>query len=113
MASLAGCVIRKSLILTLPASLSLSQQAAKIPGVGVKLAEKIESLALTGSCSRMDLLTQPRVLAQLALGKIWGVGPVTARKLCDKGYRDIPQLREAVSAGKERLTAQQLVGLEL
>ena len=77
------------------------------------MAQKVEELATTGTCSRVSLLTQPRVVAQLALAKIWGVGPVTAKKLCDKGYMDIAQLREAVGAGKEKLTPQQLVGLEL
>ena len=82
--------------------------------------DKIGEILATGKLRKLETLRRdPRVAALLALGKIWGVGPETARRLYRAGYTTLDALRAAVAAeeaaGKTDpgrvLTAAQRVGL--
>ena len=61
--------------------------------------DKIHQILTTGKLPKLETLRRdPRVSALLALGKIWGVGPETARRLYGSGYSSIDALRAAVAA---------------
>jgi len=61
--------------------------------------DKIHQILTTGKLPKLETLKRdPRVSALLALGKIWGVGPETARRLYGSGYASIDALRAAVAA---------------
>ena len=85
--------------------------------------EKLGQILATGKLEKLEHLKRdPRVAALLALGKIWGVGPETARRLYQSGYDSVDALRAAVAAEEARgatdrdqgrlLTPAQRVGLK-
>lgn len=85
--------------------------AAKLPGVGKKIAEKIQEIIDTGKLHQVeelgeDKITKTRILGQLA--KIWGVGPVKAQELWNLGARSVDDVHKY----KDNLTDNQLVGLK-
>ena len=83
-------------------------QALAIPGIGTRLADKIEEIVLTDHLRRLDHTkgtTEDRII-QKFLG-IYGVGLVQASKWVAQGYRSLDDLRE-----RAPLTKNQRIGVE-
>jgi len=81
---------------------------------GAKIKEKIAKIIATGSLglSEAEVAAAAQETPEQIFGKIYGVGPVTAKKLVAAGYTSIANLRAAVAAGKAELTPAQAAGLQ-
>lgn len=83
-------------------------QALAIPGIGQRLADKIEEIVSTDRLRRLDSInwTPEDMALQLFLG-IYGVGFAQASKWVTIGYKSLDDLQM-----KANLTASQKVGVE-
>jgi DNA polymerase IV len=91
-----------------PRKIMTKEEAIKLPGIGDRLADKIEEIAVTSRLRRLDNTKDDpthKVLA-LFLG-IYGVGPKLAHRWVQAGYRIIQDIID-----KETLTDSQKVGVE-
>ena len=82
---------------------------SELPGVGVKIAKKIQEILDTGLLSRAENdRNDPLISAMNLIAQIHGVGPKTARKLVyNEGVRTIDEMR-----ARTDLTHQQQLGLK-
>ena len=86
-----------------------AEQIKGLPGIGDGIYRKINEYLSKGKISKLSELKQDKKLAVLdELTKIWGVGPIAAQALYQRGIRTIDQLRMK----KCILTANQQVGLK-
>ncbi len=86
-------------------------QAARLPGVGKAIAEKIEEIIKTGTLHQYED-SRKELEAVERLSAVSGIGPSTALKLFrDHGIETVPQLVEATKAGKIKLTKAQAAAL--
>lgn len=70
-------------------------QMDEIPGIGDGIKKKVKEFMEVGKITQLETLNLDPKLAILSeLEKIWGVGPETAKKLYDKGIRNIKQLQD-------------------
>lgn len=78
---------------------------------GAKIQEKIATIIATGSLglSEAEVAAAAQETPEQIFGKIYGVGPATAKKLVAAGYTSIADLR---SAGEAELTPAQTAGLQ-
>ena len=77
--------------------LETGKDAQQLPGVGQKIAEKIQEIIDTGKLHQVDKLgsDQLEITKTLTLfANIWGVGPVKAQELWDAGARSIEDIKE-------------------
>ncbi|KAB8255107.1 hypothetical protein BDV32DRAFT_142310 [Aspergillus pseudonomiae] len=83
-------------------------QAIALPGVGLRLADKIEEIVCTNRLRRLEStnITREDVILQEFLG-VYGAGISQASKWVAKGYRSLEDLRTKAS-----LTPQQQIGVE-
>ncbi|KAJ5218519.1 DNA polymerase family X [Penicillium cinerascens] len=91
-----------------PQMVATRAQALAIPGIGTRLADKIEEIVLTDHLRRLDHTkgtTEDRII-QKFLG-IYGVGLVQASRWVAQGYRSLEDLRE-----RAPLSKNQRVGVE-
>ncbi|KAF7719400.1 Uncharacterized protein PECH_004895 [Penicillium ucsense] len=91
-----------------PKKVTSRVQALSIPGVGARLADKIEEIVLTDRLRRLDNAqetVEDKLLQQFR--GIYGCGLAQASKWVAQGYRSLTDLRERAS-----LTKNQLIGLE-
>lgn len=84
------------------------QEALAIPGIGQRLADKIEEIVSTDRLRQLENtnLTPKDKAIQLFIG-VYGAGYAQAAKWVAKGYRSLEDLRD-----KAELTANQKVGVE-
>ena len=71
------------------------KQAQTLPGIGVKLGEKIDEIIETGeleSISNRSFEERKRIHILKEFEKIWGIGPKKAVKLYEEGYRKIEEI---------------------
>ncbi|HUZ75394.1 MAG TPA: DNA polymerase/3'-5' exonuclease PolX [Stellaceae bacterium] len=79
------------------------EQAAKLPGIGADLADKIRTLAATGHLPLLDQLKKKTPQIARELLKLPGLGPKRVRALCDElEVRTLEQLHRAVLDGRVR-----------
>jgi len=65
-------------------------QMDEISGIGDGIKKKVKEFMEVGKITQLETLNLDPKLAILSeLEKIWGVGPETAKKLYDKGIRNI------------------------
>jgi DNA polymerase lambda len=85
------------------------QEAKAIPGIGVRLAEKIWEIAESGELQKLkELTSQEETKAIELFTNVWGAGAFTARTWVQRGYRTLDDLK-AEDAG---LTRNQRIGLK-
>lgn len=84
------------------------RQALSIPGIGTRLADKIEEIVLTNRLRRLDNTngTAEDLIIQEFLA-VYGAGLSQASKWVAQGYRSLTDLREKAS-----LTKNQRIGVE-
>ncbi|RLN92479.1 hypothetical protein BBJ28_00013557 [Nothophytophthora sp. Chile5] len=76
-----------------------------------RLRDKVIEILETGHLSKLEAKkSNPRLCALVTMARIWGVGPATAAKLYNSGYRSLDDLRNPETSAV--LTAQQQIGLK-
>jgi DNA polymerase/3'-5' exonuclease PolX len=92
-------------------------QIKGIRGIGPKVIEKVKEYLDTGKISaaetaKKELQKEKKISEQekvlIELERVWGIGPIKAKKLYDQGIRSIKDLRKRT----ELLTEQQKIGLK-
>jgi hypothetical protein len=69
---------------------------------------QVKDVLGTGTAPRLEALkNDPMVRTLFEFGSVWGIGPVTARKLYDMGYRTLEELEREPS-----LTSAQRTGVK-
>ncbi|KAJ5832246.1 hypothetical protein N7474_000557 [Penicillium riverlandense] len=91
-----------------PKTIVTRTQALSVPGIGTRLADKIEEIVLTNRLRRLDNTssTTEDLIIQEFLG-VYGAGLSQASKWVAQGYRSLCDLREKAS-----LTKNQRIGVE-
>lgn len=84
-----------------------------LPGVGASIAHKVVEFQRTGQVQKWHTLqADARIQARIALLRVVGIGPVTAKALVDQhGVDGVAGLRQAVDSGSVALTHAQTLGL--
>ena len=94
------------------------QQVAHLPGIGKKMADKIDEFVKTGI---MQIFQDQQIDTRMAewehqrttrLDSILGFGPVRVRGLAKQGIHTVSELHQAVKSGKVKLNDMESVGLE-
>ncbi|XP_072280497.1 DNA polymerase lambda isoform X2 [Pyxicephalus adspersus] len=83
-----------------------SQEAAKIPGIGKKMAEKIDEILDSGHLRKIDHISDSVAVLEV-FSNIWGAGVKTAQSWYQQGFRSLDDIRL-----KANLTTQQAIGLK-
>ena len=88
--------------------ISTAKQAAALPFIGPRLAEKIEEIVLTNRLRRLDNTKEDPLdkVLRLFLG-VYGAGLVQANKWIQAGHRTLDDLQ-----AKAKLTDSQKIGIE-
>ncbi|ROT36943.1 hypothetical protein SODALDRAFT_314645 [Sodiomyces alkalinus F11] len=88
--------------------ITTAAQAIRLPGVGTRLADKIEEIVATDRLQRLENASKDPADEALQLFlKIYGVGTAQAARWVAQGYRTLDDLR-----AKARLSASQRVGID-
>ncbi|XP_029466081.1 DNA polymerase lambda [Rhinatrema bivittatum] len=82
------------------------QEACKIPGIGKRMAEKIEEILESGHLRKLDYISESVPVLEV-FSNIWGVGVKTAQMWYQQGFRSLDDIRT-----KATLTNQQAIGLK-
>ncbi len=89
--------------------ISSGEEAAKIPGLGEKMASKVDEIISMGSIRKVEgVCNSEKVQAISLFTGVWGIGPTTAEVLYNQGHRSLEDLKT-----KATLTRQQTIGLRL
>ncbi|KAI8984212.1 DNA polymerase beta-like protein [Mycotypha africana] len=98
-----------SAIKAYPRDIRSSKEAAKIIGVGQKMAEKIRVFLQTGTIDEAEELRTDEHFRTMSLfNKVWGVGVTTAKIWWDMGYRTLQEVLD-----NAKLTATVKLGIQL
>jgi len=85
------------------------EEAKKLPGVGLKIALKIDEIIETGKLEKLDKIRKDdSSVAINLLTRVAGIGPAKARELYDAGITTIEDLERNI----DKLTASQKIGLK-
>eukprot|EP00094_Tigriopus_californicus_P001219 TCALIF_01180-PA protein Name:"Similar to POLL DNA polymerase lambda (Homo sapiens)" AED:0.21 eAED:0.21 QI:0/0/0/0.75/0.33/0.25/4/0/439 len=92
-----------------PKAITNRDEAAALPNVGKKMADKIIEIIEQGSLQKVSEVCNNERMQVLALfNRVWGAGPKTAEQWFLKGHRTLEDLQN-----DDKLTAHQKVGLRL
>ncbi|KAM4031434.1 DNA polymerase lambda isoform 1-T2 [Anomaloglossus baeobatrachus] len=83
-----------------------AQEASKIPGIGKKMAEKIDEILDSGHLRKIDHISESVSILEV-FSNIWGAGVKTAQNWYQQGFRSLDDIRT-----KANLTSQQAIGLK-
>eukprot|EP00698_Gefionella_okellyi_P001644 TRINITY_DN11547_c0_g1_i1.p1 TRINITY_DN11547_c0_g1~~TRINITY_DN11547_c0_g1_i1.p1 ORF type:complete len:771 (+),score=184.38 TRINITY_DN11547_c0_g1_i1:241-2313(+) len=82
--------------------------AAKVLGIGKKIADKIQEIIDSGTCQKLQAFAQDSYIQTIGLfGRIWGCGAETAQRWYSQGFRSLEDVRTLA-----KLTRQQEIGLK-
>lgn len=85
-----------------------AEQVKHLPSIGKAMQEHIQEIVTTGKLSKLEHFeTDEKVRTISLFGEVWGIGPATALKLYDKGYRTLDDLKN-----DDSLTHAQKIGLK-
>ena len=89
--------------------ISSGKEASKLPGIGARIAQRIDEILSTGDLEQLkEYHDDPIVKALNIFSNISGVGPKGAAIFIEKGYRTLSD----ITAGNEKLTAHQHIGIQ-
>lgn len=92
----------------LPFKIESADQVKNLPAIGKSLRDHINEIVTTGKLSKLEHFENDEKVRTVNLfGEVWGVGPATALKLYDKGYRTLDDLQK-----DDSLTYAQRTGLK-
>ncbi|RIA87446.1 Nucleotidyltransferase [Glomus cerebriforme] len=81
------------------------EEAKKIPGIGLRTAEKIVEIIDTGNLKRINSISEGDDIIK-KFGDVYGVGPTIAMKWYAKGHRTFEDVLKS-----EKLTRNQITGI--
>ncbi|KAK2093524.1 hypothetical protein P7K49_027262 [Saguinus oedipus] len=82
---------------------------ANHPGVGTKIAEKIDEFLATGKLRKLEKIRQDDTSSSINfLTRVSGIGPSAARKFVDEGIKTLEDLRK----NEDKLNHHQRIGLK-
>ncbi|XP_017880225.1 DNA polymerase beta-like [Ceratina calcarata] len=93
----------------LPERVKSGEEARKLPGIGEKIAKKIEEFLTTGKLRKLeDINKDDTNVAINLLTRVSGIGPAKAKELVDAGIKTLEQLKEP----RAKLNHHQKIGLK-
>ncbi|XP_017762148.1 PREDICTED: DNA polymerase beta-like [Eufriesea mexicana] len=85
------------------------QEARKLPGIGEKIAKKIDEFLNTGKLQKLeDINKDENNIAINLLTRVSGIGPAKAKELIDAGIKTLNDLKKH----QEKLNHHQKIGLK-
>lgn len=92
----------------LPERVKSGQEARKLPGIGEKIAKKIDEFLETGKLQKLENIKkdESNVIIDV-LTRVHGIGPSKAKELVDAGIKSIDDLKKH----QDKLNHQQKLGL--
>ncbi|KAJ3945648.1 uncharacterized protein N0V96_003985 [Colletotrichum fioriniae] len=91
-----------------PAKISTAEEAIRLPGVGQRLADKIEEIVTTNRLKRLENAeSDPMDEVLQTFLKIYGVGSVQAGHFMAQGFRTLDDLKQ-----RAKLTVNQRIGID-
>ncbi|KAG3294748.1 DNA polymerase beta [Ictidomys tridecemlineatus] len=98
-----------SVIAKYPHKIKSGAEAKKLPGVGTKIAEKIDEYLATGKLRKLEKIRQDDTSSSINfLTRVSGIGPSAARKFVDEGIKTLEDLRK----NEDKLNHHQRIGLK-
>ncbi|XP_031195125.1 DNA polymerase beta isoform X2 [Mastomys coucha] len=98
-----------SVIAKYPHRIKSGAEAKKLPGVGTKIAEKIDEFLATGKLRKLEKIRQDDTSSSINfLTRVTGIGPSAARKFVDEGIKTLEDLRK----NEDKLNHHQRIGLK-
>ncbi|XP_016051093.1 PREDICTED: DNA polymerase beta isoform X2 [Miniopterus natalensis] len=98
-----------SVIAKYPHKIKSGAEAKKLPGVGTKIAEKIDEFLATGKLRKLEKIRQDDTSSSINfLTRVTGIGPSAARKFVDEGIKTLEDLRKH----EDKLNHHQRIGLK-
>ncbi|XP_012931520.1 DNA polymerase beta isoform X2 [Heterocephalus glaber] len=98
-----------SVIAKYPHKIKSGAEAKKLPGVGTKIAEKIDEFLATGKLRKLEKIRQDDMSSSINfLTRVSGIGPSAARKFVDEGIKTLEDLRK----NEDKLNHHQRIGLK-
>uniref|UniRef100_A0A8C0A7U6 DNA polymerase n=1 Tax=Bos mutus grunniens TaxID=30521 RepID=A0A8C0A7U6_BOSMU len=98
-----------SVIAKYPHKIKSGAEAKKLPGVGTKIAEKIDEFLATGKLRKLEKIRQDDTSSSINfLTRVSGIGPSAARKFVDEGIKTLEDLRK----NEDKLNHHQRIGLK-
>ncbi|KAL5547164.1 hypothetical protein UlMin_006851 [Ulmus minor] len=92
----------------LPFKIESVEQVKHFPSIGKSMQDHIQEIVTTGKLSKLEHFETDEKARTISLcGEVWGIGPATALKLYEKGYRTLDDLKNESS-----LTNAQKLGLK-
>ncbi|XP_076278545.1 DNA polymerase beta [Lasioglossum baleicum] len=93
----------------LPERVASGDAAKKLPGIGEKIAKKIDEFLSTGKLRKLeDINKDENNVAINLLTRVSGIGPAKAKELVDDGIKNIDDLKKHLS----KLNHHQKIGLK-
>ncbi|CAL1675724.1 unnamed protein product [Lasius platythorax] len=93
----------------LPERVKSGEEAKKLPGIGIKIAKKIDEFLQTGKLQKLeDIKKDENNVAISLLARVSGIGPAKAKELVDAGIKTLEDLKKH----QNRLTHHQKLGLK-
>ncbi|KAL6267686.1 hypothetical protein P5V15_000761 [Pogonomyrmex californicus] len=85
------------------------EEAKKLPGIGVKIAKKIDEFLQTGKLQKLeDIKKDETNVAISLLARVSGIGPAKAKELVEAGIKTLEDLKKH----QDKLTHHQKLGLK-
>ncbi|XP_003489556.1 DNA polymerase beta isoform X1 [Bombus impatiens] len=98
-----------STLSTLSERVKSGQEARKLPGIGEKIAKKIDEFLNTGKLQKLeDINKDESNVAINLLTRVSGIGPTKAKELVDSGIKTLDDLKKH----QEKLNHHQKIGLK-
>lgn len=92
-----------------PVRIQSGKEAKKLPGVGAKIAEKLDEFIETGELQKLKKIRQDEISATIKeLTRVSGIGPAKAKELTNLGIKSVNDLWKHTN----KLNHHQLIGLK-
>ncbi|XP_074584839.1 DNA polymerase lambda [Curcuma longa] len=92
----------------LPFRIESVDQVKNLPTIGKSLQDHIHEILSTGKLSKLEHFENDEKVKTVSLfGEVWGIGPVTALKLYEKGHHTLDDLKQ-----DDSLSTAQKIGLK-
>ncbi|CAG8468729.1 1858_t:CDS:2 [Ambispora gerdemannii] len=76
-----------------PQKITSGEEAKQLRGIGESISRKIDEILSTGTCEKLtESSSNPTTQLMNLFTRIYGIGPVAARKFIEKGYQSIDDL---------------------
>ncbi|RLU17660.1 hypothetical protein DMN91_009896 [Ooceraea biroi] len=94
---------------TLSERVKSGEEAKKLPGIGVKIATKIDEFLQTGKLQKLENIKKDENNVSITLlARVSGIGPAKAKELVDASIKTLEDLRKH----QDKLTHHQKLGLK-